>query len=32
MGSSALCAYRGDIVLTRAAAAANVPMSSPPPR
>jgi L-lactate dehydrogenase (cytochrome) len=26
MGSSALCAYRGDIVLTRAAAAANVPM------
>jgi L-lactate dehydrogenase (cytochrome) len=26
MGSAALCAYRGDIVLTRAAAAANVPM------
>ena len=26
MGSSALCAYRGDIVLTRAAAAKNVPM------
>src|SRR3954453_14884840 len=26
MGSSALCAYRGDIVLTKAAAAANVPM------
>ena len=26
MGSSALCAYRGDIVLTRAAAAENVPM------
>jgi L-lactate dehydrogenase (cytochrome) len=26
MGSSALCAYRGDIVLTRAAAEANVPM------
>jgi L-lactate dehydrogenase (cytochrome) len=26
MGSSALCAYRGDIVLTRAAAAMNVPM------
>jgi len=26
MGSSALCAYRGDIVLTRAAKAANVPM------
>nr|WP_249792857.1 alpha-hydroxy acid oxidase [Bradyrhizobium sp. BRP22] len=26
MGSSALCAYRGDIVLARAAAAANVPM------
>ncbi|QPF83701.1 alpha-hydroxy-acid oxidizing protein [Bradyrhizobium genosp. L] len=26
MGSSALCAYRGDIVLTRAAAAANIPM------
>ena len=26
MGSSALCAYRGDIVLTRAARAANVPM------
>src|SRR5712671_2007872 len=26
MGSSALCAYRGDIVLTRAAATANVPM------
>jgi L-lactate dehydrogenase (cytochrome) len=26
MGSSALCAYRGDIVLTHAAAAANVPM------
>ena len=26
MGSSALCAYRGDIVLTRAAAATNVPM------
>src|SRR5436190_14071421 len=26
MGSSALCAYRGDIVLTRAAAAADVPM------
>ena len=26
MGSSALCAYRGDIVLTQAARAANVPM------
>ena len=26
MGSSALCAYRGDIVLTKAARAANVPM------
>jgi L-lactate dehydrogenase (cytochrome) len=26
MGSAALCAYRGDIVLTRAAAAINVPM------
>jgi L-lactate dehydrogenase (cytochrome) len=26
MGSSALCAYRGDIVLARAAAAMNVPM------
>jgi L-lactate dehydrogenase (cytochrome) len=26
MGSSALCAYRGDIVLTRAAAATKVPM------
>ena len=26
MGSSALCAYRGDIVLTRAAAETNVPM------
>jgi L-lactate dehydrogenase (cytochrome) len=26
MGSSALCAYRGDVVLTRAAAAMNVPM------
>ncbi|MDO8400562.1 MAG: alpha-hydroxy acid oxidase [Bradyrhizobium sp.] len=26
MGSSALCAYRGDIVLTRAAAAMNLPM------
>ncbi|WP_225713420.1 alpha-hydroxy acid oxidase [Bradyrhizobium semiaridum] len=26
MGSSALCAYRGDIVLTRAAAAAEIPM------
>ncbi|RZN28975.1 alpha-hydroxy-acid oxidizing enzyme [Bradyrhizobium sp. Leo121] len=26
MGSSALCAYRGDIVLARAAAATNVPM------
>jgi L-lactate dehydrogenase (cytochrome) len=26
MGSSALCAYRGDIVLTRAAAAMKVPM------
>jgi L-lactate dehydrogenase (cytochrome) len=26
MGSSALMAYRGDVVLTRAAAAANVPM------
>jgi L-lactate dehydrogenase (cytochrome) len=26
MGSSALCAYRGDIVLTRAASAANIPM------
>jgi L-lactate dehydrogenase (cytochrome) len=26
MGSAALCAYRGDIVLTRAAAAMNVPM------
>jgi L-lactate dehydrogenase (cytochrome) len=26
MGSAALCAYRGDIVLARAAAAANVPM------
>jgi L-lactate dehydrogenase (cytochrome) len=26
MGSSALCAYRGDVVLTRAAAAARVPM------
>src|SRR6476620_5928921 len=26
MGSSALCAYRGDIVLTRAAAATRVPM------
>jgi L-lactate dehydrogenase (cytochrome) len=26
MGSSALCAYRGDVVLTRAAAAAGVPM------
>jgi L-lactate dehydrogenase (cytochrome) len=26
MGSSALCAYRGDIVLTRAARTANVPM------
>jgi L-lactate dehydrogenase (cytochrome) len=26
MGSSPLCAYRGDIVLTRAAAAENVPM------
>ena len=26
MGSSALCAYRGDAVLTRAAAAMNVPM------
>jgi L-lactate dehydrogenase (cytochrome) len=26
MGSSALCAYRGDIVLARAAAAINVPM------
>src|SRR5260370_25218115 len=25
-GSAALCAYRGDIVLARAAAAANVPM------
>jgi L-lactate dehydrogenase (cytochrome) len=27
MGSAALCAYRGDIVLTRAAAAMNVPMT-----
>src|ERR1700692_1160907 len=26
MGSAALCAYRGDIVLARAAAAINVPM------
>ena len=26
MGSSALCAYRGDIVLTQAAKAENVPM------
>src|SRR5260370_35956523 len=26
MGSAAFCAYRGDIVLTRAAAAMNVPM------
>src|SRR5690242_18962888 len=26
MGSAALCAYRGDIVLTRAAAAMSVPM------
>jgi L-lactate dehydrogenase (cytochrome) len=26
MGSAALCAYRGDVVLTRAAAATNVPM------
>jgi L-lactate dehydrogenase (cytochrome) len=26
MGSAALCAYRGDIVLTRAAAAINLPM------
>ena len=26
MGSAALCAYRGDVVLTRAAAAMNVPM------
>src|SRR3954471_2764499 len=26
MGSAALCAYRGDIVLTRAAKAANLPM------
>jgi L-lactate dehydrogenase (cytochrome) len=26
MGSSALCAYRGDVVLARAAAAMNVPM------
>ena len=26
MGSAALCAYRGDIVLTRAAAAMNLPM------
>jgi L-lactate dehydrogenase (cytochrome) len=26
MGSSALCAYRGDVVLTQAAGAANVPM------
>jgi L-lactate dehydrogenase (cytochrome) len=26
MGSAALCAYRGDVVLARAAAAANVPM------
>src|ERR1700676_1111801 len=26
MGSSAMCAYRGDIVLARAAAAMNVPM------
>ncbi|MBS0531828.1 MAG: alpha-hydroxy-acid oxidizing protein [Proteobacteria bacterium] len=26
LGSAALCAYRGDIVLTRAAAAMNVPM------
>jgi len=26
MGSAALCAYRGDLVLTRAAAAMNVPM------
>jgi L-lactate dehydrogenase (cytochrome) len=26
MGSAALCAYRGDIVLTRAAAATNLPM------
>ena len=26
MGSAALCAYRGDIMLTRAAAAMNVPM------
>jgi L-lactate dehydrogenase (cytochrome) len=26
MGSAALCAYRGDVVLTRAAAAVNVPM------
>jgi L-lactate dehydrogenase (cytochrome) len=26
MGSSALCAYRGDIALTRAAAAAEIPM------
>src|SRR4051795_12942946 len=26
MGSAALCAYRGDIVLTRAARAANLPM------
>jgi len=26
MGSSALCAYRGDVVLTRAAAATRVPM------
>src|SRR6202035_2726288 len=26
MGSAALCAYRGDAVLTRAAAAMNVPM------
>ena len=33
MGSAALSAYRGDIVLTRAAAAINVPMilSAPPP-
>jgi L-lactate dehydrogenase (cytochrome) len=26
MGSAALCAYRGDVVLTRAAAAMNIPM------
>lgn len=26
MGGSALCAYRGDVVLARAAAAANIPM------